>query len=242
VMTRSKNPGRPDRAHDIESLAIDDGDTFVCADVKELLLRVGRQRQIPCKWRLGPDQLLYELAVVGKHLDASVLPICQVHHPIVGHAKRMRDIEMRGALGIGKGLRRNDRTAVLAAWRLAKGAPHPLERPSVRVEDDDAVIAVTIRYEQFVGWRMHPGVGGAMHIDRVSIALALVAFANLQHESAVARELQVRVIGDGFEPSEPRGWAIVPAHPDKALVVDMDAVFALGPVISACLPAPSLDE
>src|SRR5262249_27461926 len=93
VMTRSKNPGRPDRAHDIESLAIDDGDTFVGADVKELLLRVGRQRQIPCKWRLGPDQLLYELAVVGKHLDASVLPICQVHHPV--HAKRMRDIEMR---------------------------------------------------------------------------------------------------------------------------------------------------
>src|SRR5262249_9720722 len=102
--------------------------------------------------------------------------------------------------------------------------------------------AVTVRYEQFVGWRMDPGVSGAIHIDRVSIAFALVAFANLQHEFAVARELQVRVIGDGFEPSESRGWAIVLAHPDKALVVDMDAVFALGPVISACRPAPSLDE
>src|SRR5215831_11369637 len=152
---------------------------FVGADVKELLLRVGGQRQIPCKWRLGPDQLLYELAVVGEHLDAPVLPIGQVHHPVVGHADRMRDVEMRGALGIGKSLRRNDRTAVLAAWRLAKGAPHPLERAGVRVEDDDAVIAVTVGYEQFVGWRMDQGVGGAVHIDRVGIALALVAFADL---------------------------------------------------------------
>src|SRR5262245_63475948 len=58
------------------------------------LLRVGGQRQIPCKWRLGPDQLLYELAVVGEHLDAPVLPIGQVHHPVVGHADRMRDIEI----------------------------------------------------------------------------------------------------------------------------------------------------
>src|SRR4029077_20617689 len=35
---------------------------------------------------------------------------------------------------------------------------------------------------------------------------------------------------------------IVPAQPHKALVVDMDAVLALGPVISAARPAPSLDE
>src|SRR5262245_51904318 len=151
-------------------------------------------------------------------------------------------LKCAGALGIGKSLRRNDRTAVLAAWRLAKGAPHPLERAGVRVEDDDAVIAVTVGYEQFVGRRMDPGVGGAVHIDRVGIAPALVAFADLQHEFAVGRELQVRVIGDRLEPGEARGRTIVPAQPHKALVVDMHAVLALGPVIPAARPTPSLDE
>src|SRR5262249_53850994 len=154
----------------------------------------------------------------------------------------MRDIEMRWALGIWKSLRRNDCTAVLAAWRLANGAPHPLERAGVRVEDDDAVIAVTVGYEQFVGWRMDPGVGRAVHIDHVGIALALVAFADLQHEFAVGRELQIRGIRDRPEPGEARGRTIVPAQPHKTLVVDIDAVLALGPVISAPRPAPGLYE
>src|SRR5262249_60716200 len=129
-----------------------------------------------------------------------------------------------------------------AAWRLAEGAPHPLERAGIRVEDNDAVIAVTVGYEQFVGRRMDPGVGGAVYIDRVGIALALVAFADLQHEFAIGRELQLRVIGDRLESGEARGRTIVPAHPHEALVVDMDAVLALGPVIPAARPAPSLDE
>src|SRR5262245_1503695 len=75
VIARSWDAGRLDRAYAIECLAINDGNVFVGADVEELLLRVGGQRQIPCKRRPGPDQLLYELAVVGEHLDAPVLPI-----------------------------------------------------------------------------------------------------------------------------------------------------------------------
>src|SRR5262249_30398946 len=89
---------------------------------------------------------------------------------------------------------------------------------------------------------MDPGVGGAVYIDRVGIPLAWVAFADLQHEFAIGRELQVRVMGDRLEPGEAGGRTIVPAHPHEALVVDMDAVLALGPVISAARPAPSLDE
>src|SRR5262249_44088413 len=108
----------------------------------------------------------------------------------------------------------------VAAWRLAKGTPHPLERAGVRVEDDDAVIAVTVRYEQLVGWRMDPGIGRAVHIDHVGIALALVAFADLQHEFAVGRELQIRVIAARLEPAEAGGRKIVPAQPKKPLVVD----------------------
>src|SRR5207237_10147517 len=128
-----------------------------------------------------PEHRLHKLSAAVDRRYAPVLPVGHVPHPVVGHADRMRDIEMRRPLGIGKSLRRNDRTVVLAAWRLAKGAPHPLERAGVRVEDDDAVIAVTVGYEQFVGWRMDPGVGGAVHIDRVGIALAVVAFTDRTH-------------------------------------------------------------
>src|SRR6516225_10025794 len=109
----------------------------------------------------------------------------------------MRDIEMRGALGIGKSLRQNDRTAVLAAWRLAKGAPHPLERAGVRVEDDDAVIAVTVGYEQFVGRRMDPGVFGlerARTVQQPDIVLRVDGEARCISELELRRQLRPRRI------------------------------------------------
>src|SRR6185503_21038858 len=62
-------------ADDLERLAIDDRDFLSIADVEELLLRVRRQRQVARKRRIGLDQLLYELAVVGEHLHAPVFPI-----------------------------------------------------------------------------------------------------------------------------------------------------------------------
>src|SRR4029077_12537786 len=120
-MAWSQNARRLDRAHDIERLAINDGNAFVGAHIQELLSGVGGQRQIARKRRAGSDQLLHELAVVGEHLNAPVFPIGQIHRPIVGHADSMRDIEMRGSLGIRKGLWRDDRTAVLAARPLAEG-------------------------------------------------------------------------------------------------------------------------
>ena len=72
---------------------------------------------------------------------------------------------------------------------VGEGAPHPLERAAVRVEDDDTVIAVTVGHEHFVGLRMDPYVRRTVHILRVGIALTLVAATNLQHELAVLREL-----------------------------------------------------
>src|SRR6516225_10975821 len=154
----------------------------------------------------------------------------------------MRDIEMRGTLGIREDLWRDDRTAVLAARPLAEGAPHPLERAGVRIEDDNTMIAVTVRHEQFIGRCMHPGVRGAVHVDRVSIALALVASADLQHELSVGRELQVCIIGNRLEPGQAGGRTIVSADPHEALMVDIDAMLALGPVISAPRAAPGLHE
>ncbi len=53
VMPRSQNAGRLDRAHDIERLAINDGNAFVGTHIQELLSSVGGQRQIACKRRVG---------------------------------------------------------------------------------------------------------------------------------------------------------------------------------------------
>src|SRR6476619_4010603 len=53
VMPRSENAGRLDRAHDLERLAINDGNAFVGTHIQELLSSVGGQRQIACKRRVG---------------------------------------------------------------------------------------------------------------------------------------------------------------------------------------------
>ena len=89
---------------------------------------------------------------------------------------------------------------------------------------------------------MHPGIRGAVHVDRVSIARALVASADLQHELSVGRELQICIIGNRLEPGQAGGRTIVSADPHEALVVDMDAVLALGPVVSAPGAAPGPHE
>src|SRR5262249_51892657 len=50
------------------------------------------------------------------------------------------------------------------------------------------------------------------------------------------------VIRDRLEPGEAGRRTIVSSDPHEALMVDMDAVLALGPVISAARATPSLDE
>src|SRR5215470_10903604 len=84
VMARPEDARGRNRTHDLERLAVDHRDVFLGADVEELLLRIGRQRQIACKACLGSDQLLYELAILREHLDAAVFPIGQVYGPVIG--------------------------------------------------------------------------------------------------------------------------------------------------------------
>ena len=74
---------------------------------------------------------------------------------------------------------------VVVHWAVGERAPHPLERSGVRVEHDDAVIAVSVGDEHLVGRGMHPCVGGAMQIPRVGVPLALVAVPDLQDQLAV---------------------------------------------------------
>src|SRR5262245_41447516 len=112
VVTRAQDAGRRDRAYGREGLAIDHSNVLVGADIEELLRRIGRQRQVAREPRVGPDQLLYESAVPGEHLNPPVLPVGQIDCPVVRHADGMRDVEMHGTLGVRERLRRDDRTAV----------------------------------------------------------------------------------------------------------------------------------
>src|SRR6266446_30670 len=101
---------------------------------------------------------------------------------------------------------------------------------------------VAVGYEQLVGRRIDLLVGRTMKVRRVGIAFALVAVANLHDELAVLGELQQLVIGHRLETLEVVAGAIVAAEPHEALIVDIDAMLALGPFIALALAAPSLDE
>src|SRR5579864_509610 len=152
----------------------------------------------------------------------------------------MYDAELRRA-GIGEALRRNNLAVVVVRGLLAECAPHALELAAVRIEDRDAVIAVTIGHEQFVSWRIKPFIRRPVQIRRVGVALALIAVANLHDELAVLRELQELVVGHRLEPSQAVGGAIISTDPYEPLGVDMDAVLALRPFIALAIPAPGLD-
>ena len=175
-------------------------------------------------------------------LDAPVLPVGHVHHPVLRDAYGVHDAEILRARALRKARRGDDLAMVVIHRLVGECAPHPLERAGVRVEHRHAVIAVTVGHEQLVGLRMHPHVRRPVDILCVSIALALVAVADLHDELAVLRELQHLVIGHRLEPRQSVGGTIVPAHPHEALVVEMDPVLAFGPFIAVARSAPGLDE
>ena len=129
--------------------------------------------------------------------------------------------------------------------RLAVGAPDPLDLAAVEVDDRDALVQVTVGHVAFVRLRIDEDLGDAaevLHVEAVRAIdrlvggrrriLARAGLAVLRHELAVARELQdVRV-----------GLAVA-ADPHEALVIDDDAVVALGPLIRRARDraAPSAD-
>src|SRR6267154_2644088 len=89
---------------------------------------------------------------------------------------------------------------------------------------------------------MYPAVRWPMQIPRVGIAVALVAMSDLHHELAVLSELQQLVVRDRLESRQAVAGTAVSSDPHEALIVDMDAVFPLGPFKAVARSAPGLDE
>ena len=89
------------------------------------------------------------------------------------------------------------------------------------------MIEIAVGDVDFVGLRIDFGIGRLAQAGEV-IAVGLVALlADLQHEFAVARELEILAV-----------FVAVAADPDEALVVDTDAVFVLRPVVALARAAP----
>src|SRR5262249_44873547 len=107
--------------------------------------------------------------------------------------------------------------------------PVALVGAAVGVEHDHAMIEISVGDVDLVGLGIDLGVGRLAQASEV-VAVGLVALlADLQHEFALARELQILAV-----------LLAVAADPDEALVVDAHAVLVLRPVVAGSWTVPGL--
>ena len=115
--------------------------------------------------------------------------------------------------------------------RIAVGAPMPLIGAGRRVVDNDAAVAVAIGDVDLVGRLVDRGLGGLAELGGVITAGARRDLADLHHELAVEGEFQKHVVVVG-----------VAADPDKAALVDLDAVLAADPFVAVTGSAPGAQQ
>src|SRR6185503_9232431 len=72
VMAAADLSRQLDAADNLHRLAVDDDDVVAVADVEELLVGIGGERQVARKLRVGLHDLLQELAVGRERLHAAV--------------------------------------------------------------------------------------------------------------------------------------------------------------------------
>ncbi len=114
---------------------------------------------------------------------------------------------------------------------VSVSSPVALVSAGVGIEDDDAPVAVAIRHEDFVGFRIHANSRRPIQVFGVVTAAGFSVVADLEEKLAGLRELQD--VGVLFG---------VAAHPDVVFVVDEHAVFVVGPLVTLARAAPSLNE
>src|SRR5580765_2705773 len=76
---------------------------------------------------------------------------------------------------------------------VSKRAPHPLEGSVLRIEDDHAVIAITIGDEDFIA--VEKCVGGLMQVLRIGVSLARIPVTDLKQKLSSVRKFQKHVVG-----------------------------------------------
>ncbi len=119
----------------------------------------------------------------------------------------------------------------LTIGSIPKGTPHPLHSPAIGVEHDHTAVPIAIGDKGFIGFRVDKNVGGSVDVLRVGVALALAARPKLLDELSLNRELQQHVVADAAA-----------TDPDDVPMVDENAVFCDGPVVSRRVAAPGIDK
>src|SRR5947209_5412008 len=112
VMTRSEDARRLGTADDLQRLAIENEDLVASTNIEELLIGIRRECEIAGKSYVSPGDLLYELALFRKHLNATVFAIGHINGSVLRHADRVYDAELIGTR-IRKSLWRHDLTMII---------------------------------------------------------------------------------------------------------------------------------
>ena len=159
-----------------------------------------------------------------------------------GGRRRSRSSRATRARAAGRRSSRTGSAAAASSWRrhhvdrrVAERAPLALERTGVGVEHDHAAVAVAVGHERFIRLRPHEDVGRLVHALGVGVALAHAPAADLQQELPLVVELQEHVVVEIAQRRRDRRAA---ADPDVVLVVDGDAVLAVGPVVAGSRARP----
>src|SRR5436309_1703066 len=140
--------------------------------------------------------LRQEFAVNREPLHALAAAVGDIHAPVIRHLDTVHDAELRrpGVLGVqllggntrqilpsstplsgGTGL---TPLSGLAGGRVvgrdvAERAPHPLVSACVRIEHDDALVAVPVGDKKLVGLLIHEDIRRPPHVLRVLVRLLL---------------------------------------------------------------------
>src|SRR5207248_5530108 len=223
----------PEAADHAAILALQNADFIVLAvGIQEPgLLGVGPDRKVPhrtvAERVLLVEPFLDEGAVLLEHLDAVLGAIADIDEAVIGdfHAVHgIAELLLRRRLGIIRRL-------LVIIGRIAVGAPVPLIGARRSVVDNNAAIAVAVGDVEFVDRLVDRGLGGLAELGGVITAGARRDLADLHHELAVEGEFQKHVVVVG-----------VAADPDKAALVDLNAVLAADPFIAFAGSAPGAQE
>src|SRR5258706_22363 len=213
----------------LERLAHDDPHLLVLAvgEKHEALLRIFREGDVPGRARseglLGIEPFLHELAVRLEYLHAVALAVAHVDQAVV----RALDAVHR----VAELLRRRRLRVVVAhggvVGLVAVRTPIALHLAGIGVDHGDALVEIAVGDVRLVGLGVDPDLGHPPEVLRIVAAGVLAVAAELHQELPFLGELQdVGVLRS------------VAAEPHVALVVDMHAVRAFGPLVARPRAAP----
>src|SRR6185295_17861332 len=127
--------------------------------------------------------------------------------------------------------RRVGRKLLVGGLLRAVGGPVALVVAGLDIEHNNAPVEIAVGHVELAGGLVRHHVGRASELGLAVGAAGGTGLANLLQELAVGRELEDLVV-----------VLAVAGKPDVALLVDVDAVLALGPFVASAWAAPALEQ